>query len=369
MYAIVTDNLTKKFGNLVAVNQVSLQVEQGEIFGLLGPNGAGKTTIIKMLSTLIPPTEGSASVWGHNILKDKDAVRHSIGMVFQDPAVDERLTGMENLDFHARMYGMKKDVRMKRIKEVFELVGLEDKADVFLKNYSGGMKRRLEIARGLMHYPHVLFLDEPTLGLDPQTRYHIWEYIKVLNTRENVSIVLTTHYMEEADALCSRIGIIDYGKILVVDTLLGRTVGGMTTALFQGFLFIAVAFFVGLKVENSTGFFLAPVFMVLIACSFVNLGLAIASMMRDMQGFSIVMNFIMVPIFLLSGAMFPVEQFPEWVRVLSYIDPLFYGVDGLRYCLIGMSKFSPWLDFSVLFLFCVFMVGLGTFLFSKADVD
>lgn len=218
MYAIVTDNLTKKFGNLVAVNQVSLQVEQGEIFGLLGPNGAGKTTIIKMLSTLIPPTEGSASVWGHNILEDKDAVRHSIGMVFQDPAVDERLTGMENLDFHARMYGMKKDVRMKRIKEVFELVGLEDKADVFLKNYSGGMKRRLEIARGLMHYPHVLFLDEPTLGLDPQTRYHIWEYIKVLNTRENVSIVLTTHYMEEADALCSRVGIIDYGKILVVDT-------------------------------------------------------------------------------------------------------------------------------------------------------
>ena len=218
MYAIEASNLTKKFDNLVAVNQVSFQVEQGEIFGLLGPNGAGKTTIIKMLSTLISPTGGNAYVWGHNIDQDKDAVRHSIGMVFQDPAVDERLTGMENLDFHARMYGMKKDIRMRRIKEVFELVELEDKADVLLKNYSGGMKRRLEIARGLMHYPHVLFLDEPTLGLDPQTRYHIWEYIKGLNKRENVSIVLTTHYMEEADALCSRVGIIDYGKILVIDT-------------------------------------------------------------------------------------------------------------------------------------------------------
>ena len=154
-----------------------------------------------------------------------------------------------------------------------------------------------------------------------------------------------------------------------VAIVLGRTVGGMTTALFQGILFIAVAFIAGLKVESVTGFFFAPVFMVLIACTFVNLGLAIASMMRDMQGFSIVMNFIMVPIFLLSGAMFPVEQFPGWVRVLSYIDPLFYGVDGLRYSLIGMSKFSPWVDLLVIFLFCVFMVGLGVFLFSKSEVD
>ena len=154
-----------------------------------------------------------------------------------------------------------------------------------------------------------------------------------------------------------------------VAIVIGRTIGGMTTALFQGVLFVAVAFIAGFRVESVTGFFLAPIFMVLIACSFVNLGVVIASMMRDMQGFSIVMNFIMVPIFLLSGAMFPVEQFPKWVRVLSYIDPLFYGVDGLRHSLIGMSKFPLWLDFSALLLFCVFMVGLGVFIFSKADVD
>lgn len=218
MDAIHTDNLTKKFDTLTAVDHVSLSVAQGELFGLLGPNGAGKTTIIKMLSTLLSPTSGSAFVWGHNILNEKDAVRRSIGIVFQDPAVDDQLTGRENLDFHARMYGMKKDVRITRMNEVLHLVGLEDKTDVQLKNYSGGMKRRLEIARGLMHYPRVLFLDEPTLGLDPQTRHHIWEYIRNLNQREHVTIILTTHYMEEADALCSRISIIDYGKIMVTDT-------------------------------------------------------------------------------------------------------------------------------------------------------
>ena len=218
MFAITTQNLTKRFDKLTAVDHVSFDVEKGEIFGLLGPNGAGKTTIIKMLSTLSNPTEGTAFVWGHSISEKRDDVRRSIGMVFQDPAVDDMLTGRENLDFHARMYGMKKKLRKERISEVLSLVALEDKADNLLKNYSGGMKRRLEIARGLMHYPRVLFLDEPTLGLDPQTRYHIWEYIRRLNSRENVTIILTTHYMEEADSLCSRIGIIDYGKILVIDT-------------------------------------------------------------------------------------------------------------------------------------------------------
>ena len=217
MDAIRTSKLTKKFNALTAVDQVSFRVGQGELFGLLGPNGAGKTTIIKMLSTLLSPTSGNAWVWEHNIAVEKDAVRRSIGIVFQDPAVDDQLTGRENLDFHARMYGLKKDVRKKRMNEVLALVGLEDKANILLKNYSGGMKRRLEIARGLMHYPRVLFLDEPTLGLDPQTRHHIWDYIRNLNERENVTIILTTHYMEEADALCSRIAIIDNGKILVID--------------------------------------------------------------------------------------------------------------------------------------------------------
>ena len=218
MDAIYTDKLTKTFDTLTAVDQVSLSIAKGELFGLLGPNGAGKTTIIKMLSTLLSPTAGTASVWGHDILHERDAVRRSIGMVFQDPAVDDQLTGKENLDFHARMYGMHKDVRKNRMQEVLALVGLEEKADILLKNYSGGMKRRLEIARGLMHYPNVLFLDEPTLGLDPQTRHHIWEYIRNLNEKQQVTIILTTHYMEEADVLCSRIAIIDYGKIRAVDT-------------------------------------------------------------------------------------------------------------------------------------------------------
>jgi ABC-2 type transport system ATP-binding protein len=217
MNAITTTSLTKRFESVTAVDRVSFNVMQGEIFGLLGPNGAGKTTIIKMLSTLMTPTDGDAAVWGFSISAARDDVRRSIGIVFQDPAVDDSLTGWENLDFHARMYGMKKDLRTARISEVLALVGLEDKAGLLLKKYSGGMKRRLEIARGLMHYPRVLFLDEPTLGLDPQTRHHIWKYIHMLNQKEQVTVILTTHYMEEADSLCSRVGIIDHGKILVSD--------------------------------------------------------------------------------------------------------------------------------------------------------
>ncbi|MDY6958668.1 MAG: ATP-binding cassette domain-containing protein, partial [Halobacteriota archaeon] len=218
MVAIETKNLTKRFGELIAVDGVDLEIKKGELFGLLGPNGAGKTTIIKMLATLLRPTSGDALVWDKDILEERDAVRRSIGVVFQDPSVDSKLTGKENLDFHARMYGLDKDTREKRIAEVLKLVGLEDKTKVLLENYSGGMQRRLEIARGLMHYPNVLFLDEPTLGLDAQTRHHIWEYIKKLNESEGVTVVLTTHYMEEADFLCDRVAIIDQGKIVALDT-------------------------------------------------------------------------------------------------------------------------------------------------------
>lgn len=215
---IKTDNLTKQFNSFKAVDSVSFTVKQGEIFGFLGPNGAGKTTTIKMLTTLFNPTDGSAEVAGFNIIKQRDEVRKKIGIVFQEPALDNELTGEENLDFHARMYGLDKKFRKARINEVLKLVDLEDKKDDFVKNYSGGMKRRLEIARGLMHHPTVLFLDEPTLGLDAQTRRAIWEYIKKMNKEEGTTIFLTTHYMDEADYLCERIGIIDQGKILVIDT-------------------------------------------------------------------------------------------------------------------------------------------------------
>ena len=178
MDIIITNDLSKKFNDFTAVNKISFSVKKGEIFGFLGPNGAGKTTTIKMLITLLNPTEGSAEVAGYDIIKQRDDVRSKIGVVFQEPALDTELTGKENLDFHARMYGMNREKRKNRIDEVLKLVDLEDKKDVFVRNYSGGMKRRLEIARGLMHSPTVLFLDEPTLGLDAQTRRAIWEYVK-----------------------------------------------------------------------------------------------------------------------------------------------------------------------------------------------
>jgi len=204
--------------------------------GFLGPNGAGKTTTLNILSTLLRPTSGTATVNGHDILAEPDAVRRSIGYVFQDTTVDIELTGRENLDFHGRLYGLERIMRQKRIEEVLELVQLTDRADNFVKIYSGGMKRRLEIARGLLHHPEVLFLDEPTLGLDPQTRRSIWEHILRLNQEKEVTIILTTHYTEEADYLCKHILIIDFGKVVVLDTpdnLKARLQGDVVSLLFK----------------------------------------------------------------------------------------------------------------------------------------
>ena len=216
--AITVENLTRRFESLIAVDGVSFTVESGELFALLGPNGAGKTTIINMLITLLPPTSGSARVAGFDVSREKDSVRRHIGIVFQEPALDKDLTGRENLDFHGMMYGLSRAERSKRIKEVLELVELAERADVLVQNYSGGMKRRLEIARGFIHHPSVLFLDEPTLGLDAQTRRRIWEYIRRMNREEGVTIILTTHYMEEADYLSGRVAIIDRGKIVAMGT-------------------------------------------------------------------------------------------------------------------------------------------------------
>lgn len=218
MSSISVNNLTKKFGDLVAVDNVSFSVKEGELFGLLGPNGAGKTTIINMLTTLLVPSSGNATIAGFDIKKDPDNVRSNIGIIFQDPSLDLGLTGRENLEFHAMMYNIGKVEREKRISEVLSVVRLEDKADTLVEYYSGGMKRRLEIARGLIHRPSVLFLDEPTLGLDAQTRRSIWDYIRNLKDEYKTSIVLTTHYMEEADYLCDRIAVIDQGKIVALDT-------------------------------------------------------------------------------------------------------------------------------------------------------
>jgi len=214
---VKVEDLVKNFGELVAVNAVSFEVEKGEIFGFLGPNGAGKTTTISMLCTLLKPTGGRATVNGFDISTDKHLVRESIGLVFQDPSLDDRLTARENLEFHAVLYHVPRNIRDSRIEEVLDMVSLDDRAEDRIETYSGGMKRRLEIARGLLHYPKVLFLDEPTIGLDPQTRNYIWDYIEGLKKREAITIFLTTHYMEEAEH-CDRIAVIDNGNIIALDT-------------------------------------------------------------------------------------------------------------------------------------------------------
>ncbi|MBV9291618.1 MAG: ATP-binding cassette domain-containing protein [Frankiales bacterium] len=215
--AVVVEGLTKRYGGLVAVDGVSFDVKTGENFGFLGPNGAGKSTTIKMLCTLVEPTSGSASVAGHDIIRERSAVRRDIGLVFQDPTLDQYLTAEQNLRMHAELYGVPRSALRERTTQVLEMVGLADRRDALVSTYSGGMKRRLEIARGLLHAPRVLFLDEPTVGLDPQTRASIWRYINELRQREDITIFLTTHYMDEAE-YCDRIAIMDRGHIVVLDT-------------------------------------------------------------------------------------------------------------------------------------------------------
>lgn len=233
---IFVKDLSKRFGGIIAVDKVSFNVQKGEIFGLLGPNGAGKTTIIKILVTLLNPTSGTANVAGYQVDKQSHQVRQKIGIVFQEPTLDLELTARENLDLHARLYGMSKLKREERIDEVLELVELSDRRNEVAKNFSGGMQRRLEIARGLMHFPSVLFLDEPTLGLDVQTRRRIWDYIVEMGKKEGITIVLTTHYIEEADKLCDRVAIIDHGSIIAVDSPenLKKSVGGDVISLLLG---------------------------------------------------------------------------------------------------------------------------------------
>jgi len=234
LYAIETFALTKRYGKILALDSLDLKIEPGEVFGLLGPNGAGKTTTISMLCTVNSPTSGTALVNGFDIRRQAGKVRRSIGIVFQDPSIDDRLTGRENMMLHATLYDIGTVLARKKIIELLGLVGLQDRADSPMKTYSGGMRRRLELARGLLHSPRVLFLDEPTLGLDPQTRQHLWSHIEELARQSNITVILTTHYMEEAERLCSRVGIIDSGRIKVVDTpanLIGALEGDVVTII------------------------------------------------------------------------------------------------------------------------------------------
>ncbi|MEK6697881.1 MAG: ATP-binding cassette domain-containing protein [Nitrospirota bacterium] len=217
MPIITAKNLTKKFKALTAVDGISFSVNENEVFGFLGPNGAGKTTTINILCTLLTPTGGQAEIAGFDCVRDPDKVRASIGLIFQDTTLDTGLTAYENLRFHAYLYNLDRKLTERRIDEMLAVVELQGRKHDLIKNFSGGMKRRLEIARGLLHYPRVLFLDEPTIGLDPQTRNTIWDFINTLRKRENITVFMTTHYMEEAEH-CGRIAIIDHGKIIALDT-------------------------------------------------------------------------------------------------------------------------------------------------------
>jgi len=252
MPVIEVKDLKRTFGDFVAVKDVSFEVEEGEIFGFLGPNGAGKSTTINMLCTLLKTSGGSASVNGYDVATQQDKVRRSIGLIFQDPTLDERLTGWQNLQFHAMLYDVPTETFKERSAELLEMVELTDKVRESVKSFSGGMKRRLEIARGLLHHPKVLFLDEPTIGLDPQTRWHIWEYLENVRDRERLTLFLTTHYMDEAE-VCDRIAIIDHGEIVALDSpdKLKSLVGGDVVTLSTDDNARAASVLAGMDVEHQ----------------------------------------------------------------------------------------------------------------------
>ncbi len=236
MSIIEVKNLVKKFGEITAVDDISFSVEKGEIFGFLGPNGAGKSTTIKILTTLLQPTHGEITLNGFSVIGNPNAVRHSFGIVFQDPSLDDELTAWENMEFHGVIYGLEKKMRRERIQKLMEFVELWERKDSLVKTFSGGMKRRLEIARGLLHHPKIIFLDEPTLGLDPQTRNHMWNYLKELNKTEGTTVFFTTHYMEEADKIADRIAIVDHGKIVASGTSAELKAQTQTASLEEAFL-------------------------------------------------------------------------------------------------------------------------------------
>ena len=233
---IEVEHLTKRFGDFIAVDDVSVSVAEGEIFAFLGPNGAGKSTTIKMLTTILRPSQGSVRVNGFDPVTKPHDVRRSFGIVFQDPSLDEDLTARENMDFHGILYGLPGPLRRTRIADLLKFVDLYDRRDSLVREFSGGMKRRLEIARGLMHRPKVLFLDEPTLGLDPQTRNHMWSYLQNLNKTDNTTVFFTTHYMEEAERIAGRIAIIDHGKIVALGTAATLKEQTGTATLEEAFL-------------------------------------------------------------------------------------------------------------------------------------
>jgi ABC-2 type transport system ATP-binding protein len=233
---IQAQNVVKRFGDITAVNDISFSVQPGEIFAFLGPNGAGKSTTISMLTTMLRPTSGKLSLNNHDVTKEQASARKSFGIVFQDPALEEELTAYENMKIHAVLYSIAKSEQEERIKELMELVDLWERKDSLVRTYSGGMRRRLEIARGLLHHPKILFLDEPTLGLDTQTRNLLWDYVQKLSRHEGMTIFFTTHYLDEAEQVADRIAIIDHGKIITTGTVKELTEQTKTNSLEQAYL-------------------------------------------------------------------------------------------------------------------------------------
>lgn len=233
---IEVNSLTKKFNGFTAVNNISFTINKGEIFAFLGPNGAGKSTTIRMLTTLLRPTSGEIFINGFSPLKNQNEVRKSFGIVFQDPSLDDELTAYENIEFHGILYNVPLKLRQQRIKELLNMVDLWERRNHLVKTFSSGMKRRLEIARGLLHHPKIFFLDEPTLGLDPQTRNQMWNHIQNLNLKENITVFFTTHYMEEAEKIAQRVAIIDHGKIIAQGTSSQLKIQTKTSSLEEAFL-------------------------------------------------------------------------------------------------------------------------------------
>lgn len=233
---IEAENVVKRFGEITAVDGISFNVKKGEIFAFLGPNGAGKSTTIKMLTTMLRPTTGKLVLAGHNVAKERDSARKVFGIVFQDPSLDEELSAYENMELHAVLYGMAPKSRKQKIENLLKLVELWDRKDYMIKTFSGGMRRRLEIARGLLHEPQILFLDEPTLGLDTQTRNLMWRYVKRLSNEKGMTIFFTTHYLDEAEAVAERIAIIDHGKIIAHGTTKQLTKQTKTKSLEDAYL-------------------------------------------------------------------------------------------------------------------------------------
>src|SRR2546427_639507 len=477
---IEAKGLVKKFGDLTAVAGIDLEVHAGEIFGFLGPNGAGKSTTISILCTLLTPSAGTAKVAGIDVVQDPARVRQRIGLVFQDPSLDDQLTGRENLEFHAWIYSVPASERKKRIDEMLALLQLTERAGSQVRTYSGGMKRRLEIARGMLHQPQILFLDEPTLGLDPQTRQSIWTHLNELRATKGITIFMTTHYMDEAE-YCDRIAIIDRGTIVALGTpdelkamvggdvvtitssrpdeaaaeiekrlgvtpirdngslraiyiiwyrdilrywrdrwrlvaslaqpllflivfgsglssalgrgtlfgsaggftyiqfmypgiigmailftaifgamsivwdrefgflkevlvapidrsavAIGKALGGTTQAMIQGLILLVLAPFVGVKLSFLTIVELIPL-AALLAFGLSSFGVALASTMKSLQGFQVVMNFLMMPMFFLSGALFPLTNLPGWMTWLTRLDPASYGIDPIRRVVLSNS--------------------------------